>query len=443
MTKKIALSSILLLVVLALPFQTDASKLPSAKLTAVHQRMLNDPANLDLLYEYAQAAVRDGNFEAAIGALEGMLVIAGNQPRVLLELGVLYQRLGAPKVAQTYLLGAQEVSGPGSEIAALAEEYLYRFKKQDSPQQLTGLIRFGLRYQTNPTLSPEVDEILSGGFNVPLPAARQKESDTNALLLSRLDHRYRLKPRTTLASELIFYGTLYDRNTQLNYGLLELTSGPLFESPMNADGQFGVQPHLILRGSTLDSSMFEQTAGLGINFKYTPGADTWLIPRFKVKYQYRDIDYKDFNDHGTAPLRSGGEHRLDMRYYTEYMRGHLIELGLFGRLKEAERKYLELDQYDITLRYSLKLDNFFQARPRMSLTPYVLHRVTDYGGPDPEIDPTITRSDREWRLGLTYRLPLTPSSSLLLDLEHTEADSNIVNYDFNNNLFMISFQKDF
>lgn len=408
--------------------------------TDIHQQLLNDPGNLDLLYAYAQQSIKEGNFEAAIGALEGMLVIAHNQPRVLLELGTLYQRLGSETTAQNYLSRAKALSGDNKKVSNITDDYLAETNKKKETNVLTGTVLIGLRHQSNPTLAPEAAEILSGGFNVPLSEARKPDADSNGLLFSRIEQQYQLTQHTFLASELIAYATAYNQNTQLNYGLLDFTSGPLFASPKNAGGQYKLRPHLILRGSTLDNSQFEQTLGAGVDGEAILSAMTTI----KARYQFRDIDFKDYNDTGSAPLRSGNEHRLDLRYRYEYMRGHLVELGLFGRSSDAERQYLEVNQYDVAFRYSLKWDNFLlRDQQKMTLTPFIIRRFTDYGGSNPHIHPGDTRSDREWRLGLTYTLPVYKSLSAQFNMEHADVDSNIINYDVKNDLFMMGLQMGF
>ena len=70
------------------------------------QEMLRQPADLDVLFRFAAVASQTGDLEGAISALERMLLINPNLPRVRLELGVLYYRLGSYEVARTYLEGA-------------------------------------------------------------------------------------------------------------------------------------------------------------------------------------------------------------------------------------------------------------------------------------------------------------------------------------------------
>jgi len=412
----------------------------SGTLRAAYAKVLEDPENLDLLYRYARIAIQEGNFEAAVGALEGMLVIARNQPRVLLELGMLYQRLGSPQVARHYLERAKAISAAGSTVASIADEYISGVDKRISPNVWSGFVKFGLRYQSNPTLAPEVDEIISGGVPIPTPGSRREESDTNAMLFSRITNRYRLNERTSLASDLVLYGTAYDQHSYLDYGLLELTSGIQWDSPQNASGRYQVRPHLLVRGSRLDHSTFEKTAGAGIDFRLGIGSDS----QFNATYQYRDVSYEDYNGYGRSPLRSGDENSLDLRFSSEIKRGHLLTVRLLGRSHGAERDYFDEDRFDLTLRYSVRFRNFlFKDKPRMRLEPYVTWRKRDFGAPDPEIAPGITRADDEWRVGLNYVVPVAPTWSVFMNLERAEVDSNIVNYDVTNDLFMVGLQKGF
>jgi cytochrome c-type biogenesis protein CcmH/NrfG len=59
------------------------------------QEMLRQPANLDVLFKFASLASKTGDLEGAVSALERMLLIDNNLPRVRLELALLYYRLGS------------------------------------------------------------------------------------------------------------------------------------------------------------------------------------------------------------------------------------------------------------------------------------------------------------------------------------------------------------
>ena len=79
---------------------------------AVFKKMFADPTNLTLLFEYANLSILVGDLEAAIGVFEQMLIYDNELPRIRLELGVLYFRLGAFALANTYLKSVKEFNPP-------------------------------------------------------------------------------------------------------------------------------------------------------------------------------------------------------------------------------------------------------------------------------------------------------------------------------------------
>ena len=79
---------------------------------AVFKKMFADPTNLSLLFEYVNLSILVGDLEAAIGVFEQMLIFDNQLPRIRLELGVLYFRLGAFALANTYLKSVKEFNPP-------------------------------------------------------------------------------------------------------------------------------------------------------------------------------------------------------------------------------------------------------------------------------------------------------------------------------------------
>ena len=72
------------------------------------QDSLRQPIDPPTLVRYAEAALKIGDLEGAIAALERLLLADSENPEVQLELGVLYFRLGSMEAAKSYL---QTVSG--------------------------------------------------------------------------------------------------------------------------------------------------------------------------------------------------------------------------------------------------------------------------------------------------------------------------------------------
>jgi hypothetical protein len=214
---------------------------------------------------------------------------------------------------------------------------------------------------------------------------------------------------------------------------LEVTSGPSWRSARNATGQWRVRPHLLLRGSFLDRQSFEHTAGVGMDLHRRIGSSANLIGT----YQFRDVNFNDI-DEFRASLQSGGEHRLDVRAFWEFAFDQLVMLRALGLTRDAQRDYYDLDQLELTLRYSLKLPNPLPStEAKLTLSPFVTHRTLNFGGAEPDVALIGDRRDREWRFGLDAELPLGRIWSTFLRLEHANFDSNLINYETDNNLVQL------
>ena len=142
---------------------------------ALFKRMYDNPTDIDLTFEFAAMATKIGDYEAAASALERILMFNPNLPRVKLQLGQLYFKLGSYKMARAYLDQAREAPAPldvrteaSKFLAALDERQEPRprhtAQQQGAPAQMPQAPRSphiwsvfaqtGLRYQTNANAGP-------------------------------------------------------------------------------------------------------------------------------------------------------------------------------------------------------------------------------------------------------------------------------------------------
>src|SRR5579872_3291893 len=105
---------------------------------AAFDQMQRDPGNSDKALAYAEAAIKVGDFEGAIGALERLLIFNPDLPRIRLEVGVLYYRLGSYDLAQAYLALLLDRSDLPDDIRAKAKEYLAQIESRSSAHHLNG-----------------------------------------------------------------------------------------------------------------------------------------------------------------------------------------------------------------------------------------------------------------------------------------------------------------
>ena len=130
---------------------------------AAFQAMLAQPANLDVLFKFASLASQTGDLEGAVSALERMLLINPDLPRVRLELGVLYYRLGSYEVARTYLESALKTPNLPPEVRNRADQFMAEVVGKQQPSHFSGDVFLGWRYQSNATLGPSTSNILLFG----------------------------------------------------------------------------------------------------------------------------------------------------------------------------------------------------------------------------------------------------------------------------------------
>ena len=143
--------------------QSDAEEV-RAEYDELFQRLFRDPGDLDLTFRFAEVAVQIGNYEAAISVLERMLLYNPNLPRVRLELGVLYFRLGSYALARAYLTRAIEGADVPDDVRQRVEVFLAEIEKRLSPSQFSGSVYGGYRYPDERQLGAEFDRRTGGGI---------------------------------------------------------------------------------------------------------------------------------------------------------------------------------------------------------------------------------------------------------------------------------------
>ncbi|MGH8734929.1 MAG: tetratricopeptide repeat protein, partial [Burkholderiales bacterium] len=116
----------------------NASAEQEREYEAAFQDMLRRPADLDVLFKFATIATKTGDYEGAISALERMLLVNPDLPRVRLELAVLYYRLGSFEVSRTYLETVLSSPGITPEVRARAQQYLTEVEKRNARSRFVG-----------------------------------------------------------------------------------------------------------------------------------------------------------------------------------------------------------------------------------------------------------------------------------------------------------------
>src|SRR4029079_3686926 len=224
------LRHVLAVVVLAtawtLPLQVHAQAAPAnagspelqRQYKAAFDAMLADPGNLDKTFKFAQLAIQMNDLEGAVGALERMLIINPNLPRVRLELGVLYYRLGSFEAARNYLQTALASPGLPPEVRGRAEQVLAEIDKQRNPSRFSGSFLAGMRYQTNANAAPGTGTVRVGGIDSQLGPSGTATADWNVFGVAALAHLYDLGTQEgdVIDSRMVLYGSRQFKASEVN-----------------------------------------------------------------------------------------------------------------------------------------------------------------------------------------------------------------------------------
>ena len=146
----------------------------------VFKQLFKDPTNLSLLFKYANLSIMVGDLEGAIGVFEQMLIYDSELPRIRLELGVLYFRLGAFALANNYLKSVKEYNPP-PEVEAKVDQFLEAIISAEEPFQWQQTLSIGFNRTTNGNSGINADFIEN--FEKDLPLIQAIPQDIGRVLL--------------------------------------------------------------------------------------------------------------------------------------------------------------------------------------------------------------------------------------------------------------------
>jgi tetratricopeptide (TPR) repeat protein len=195
------------------------------------QETLRKPADLDVLFRFATLATQTGDLEGAISALERMLLINPDLPRVRLELGVLYFRLGSYEVARTYLEAMLKSPSLPPEVREKAEQFMSEILSRLSPARLTGEVFLGWRYQSNANLGPSTSNVRLFGQTANLNQASVGAPDWGVVVAGTARHFFDFgeQDKSGLETTVTAYTSRQFNVTTANLSLIDFTIGPRFQ----------------------------------------------------------------------------------------------------------------------------------------------------------------------------------------------------------------------
>lgn len=428
------------------PAAADRATLQSRK-DALFQQMLREPASLDVAFAYADVSAKLGDNEAAVSALERMLLFNPDLPRVQLELGALYFRMGSYEISRTYFDKAL-AANPPDEVRSRVETYLAEINRLSAPQRFSGFLFFGPQRQSNANLAPGSPLVHSPIGDVLLNSQFVKQTDWNFFATSSVLYAYDLgtQDRDTIEVGGTGFANHYGIVNRLDLGLVEATAGTRvnFAEPLPGIRGASLKPYAIANDVSLGGNQYFHSFGVGGEAT----ALVWQDVRLKSVFEFRN---KNFNDAPDRPLSRGltGSDKVFSLFVSKPITTiPASELALeFDFLKQDTR----LAQYSNNtfagaVAYRIRYDDpTGSLRFPWETTFFFSSSWADYAGPDPccsvSTNPFLfvpaVRSDRRLRFGITQNFQVGDRVSIIVQLQRDIVSSNLSLYGYTGNSILI------
>jgi len=418
------------------PAASTASSELRAQYNAAFQETMLKPADLDVLFRFASLAAQIGDLEGAISALERMLLINADLPRVRLELGVLYYRLGSYEAARTYLVSALKSPSLPADVRRKAGEYLAEIDSKASPSSFGGDVFVGWRFQSNANLGPASSRVLLFGQPANLNQAGLGTADWGVVSSLQVRHRWDFghQDKSALETQFAAYANRQFQLSAANVSLLDLTTGPRFQ---------------IFNGTYEDVSLRPFVTGGYVWVNDTSYYGSWgggLEGSVLLADGFRNntiVVFRRQNNQDTSYLPANSQYRgtsLSANTVFQYDFGPLLSLFAIGSI---QRFYADLAPWQSYSLYGVGGGFSFRFPDPVLRTglPWTINfSATEqwwaYDQPDAVVDPGVLRFQNDTILSIVLAVPFDARTTFSLSAGRFVRGASVPNYEFENNSFM-------
>ena len=410
-----------------------------ARREALFARMLAAPADLDVAFEYAALSSKAGDLEAAIATLERMLIFAPGLPRLQLELGVLYFRLGAYETARTYFDAALSAPDVPEEVRGKVQPYMAMIDRKATGMDFGGAISAGVRYQSNANTGPASRLVSLNGLDYLLSSDAAKSSDVNVYLSGNAGFSFDLPGQgDRFDVSLATFGARHADRRELDVVVGEVTAGPVFDL-----GRFGINGSTvgiygIASGALLDGQPYLGATGLG--GVYTTGFAEGVLA---VRGEYRYEAYRNSTANSTASNKDGDRFKLQASYERRLTESVSVLASMGAERLVARTDFSSFWQVGGLVGVSIDHASPIAALPApwsLNLTAELYAR--DYDRPDTMISSKVQK-DTDLTFRALQKIPLGQNWSLQLQASYRKVWSNYDTRKFDNVTAGIGLQKAF
>jgi hypothetical protein len=415
---------------------------------ALFQEMLRDPSNLDVTFAYADAAAKLGDDEAAVAALERMLLFNPDLPRVDLELGALYFRMGSFTVAKSYFDKAA-AANPPPEVKLRVDRYLAQIRVEQAPSHIIGYVQLGGQAQSDANVAPGSPLVQSPIGLVPLTHEFVKQRDFNFFGTGGMQYSYDLgtQDRDTLEVGATAYASHYLHFGRLDLDLAEVNIGPRLRYPdpgLPLISAATVRPYAIFNEVGLGEAQYFWTYGAGLE-------TTALLPgqfALKTVFEFRQKSFSNAPDRPLSTGLDGSDKLLSLALSRPLGENSLLGVEFDYLNQDTRFDFYSNNAYAVAANYRLRYRGPDGTPPHPWETDFYVSRSwASYAAPDPCCSTSGTaffspssRNDRHWRFGVTQTFPVTATVAVVAQLQRDIVSSNLSLYGYTSNSLLVGAQ---
>lgn len=414
-------------------FAQSLSTVGNAELKREHDALfasvLKDPANVDVSFRYAEVATRLGDFEAAIGALERIIFYNPNLPRVRLELGVLYFRLGSYEMARSYFEAAIAPDDTPVEVRNRVAGFLSEIDRRLQTTQVSVFAQFGMRYQTNANAGPNTPFVRALGFDAVLSNQNTRKKDWNFFGTTSVRYVYDFGNQRGDVFEAMLTG-YYSRQfdiVRLNTGLAELNAGPRLALAPDLLPGWSVKPYLVGNVISLADNNYLNTGGYGVTF-----AMPLIVVLLEPGYEIRRRAFKNSTDITTAKEQRGWIHTSYLNASGPILPDFRYQLRFAHNRVNAFMDYNAYTSNAIDVSLPFEFAGLFESARKWTIAPFGGFTKTLYDTPNPIVDPNFRRKDKEFRYGVQLDMPIWKNAGFGAVVQYQNVSSSVRNYNTRN-----------
>lgn len=403
---------------------------------AAFREMLKTPADLDVLFRFATVAVQTGDLEGAISALERMLLVNPNLPRVRLELGVLYYRLESWEIARAYLESALQSQSLPPDVEGRARQFISEIGRKQDPSHVSGEVFIGARYQSNANLGPASSSVRLFGQTANLNEAALGTADWGGVTSAQVRHRYDLgqQDKSALESQVTLYANRQFQLQAANVSLVDFTTGPRFQAFRGICEDVMLKPFLAAGYIWVNDHPYYGSYGAGLESGILLADRLRNITILSGRQQnYPNSTYLPTNSQFTGV-------QLSAATTFQYEVNEAVTLYAFGNLQSFQTRQTPSQNYRLAgTGFGL---GFRFADPMLGTAlPWSINLTLNrqwwqYDTADPVVDPSVVREQDDTILSLVLSIPFDDRTSLSLSGGRFSRASNLPNYEFVNNNLM-------